>query len=132
MTEKEVVSSFITHEGKLLLLKRSPTHKHGNKWGVVSGYIKENETPFQTALREISEEVSIDSHDLKLIKESGIIRIQEENIIWIIHPFLFEVNSDKVKVEHEHEEYKWIYPHEISKFDCIIGLEKDMKALGLI
>ena len=132
MIEKEVVGGFIMHKGKILLLKRSPSHSHGNEWGVVSGFIEKGETSYQATLREIFEEVSIEPKELKLIKEASIIKIQEEDTLWIVHPFLFETNSDKIKLEKEHEEYRWISPEEIYKFDFVIGLDKDMRALGLL
>jgi len=132
MIEKEVVGSFILHRGKMLLLKRSPSHSYGNRWCAVSGFIEKGETPYQAALRETLEETSIEPKDLKLIKEASIVKIQEEDVLWIIHPFLFETDSDKIKLEREHKEYRWISPEEIYKFDFVIGLDKDMKALGLI
>jgi ADP-ribose pyrophosphatase YjhB (NUDIX family) len=135
MIEKEIVSNFIMHKEKILLLKRSSVRKYGkSKWGVVSGFIERGEDPYQAAIREILEEISVKSKDLKLIKKSETIKTPEEkeNILWVVHPFLFEIDSDKIKLDKEHEEYMWINPKEINKFDFVVGLDKDMKALGLL
>jgi 8-oxo-dGTP pyrophosphatase MutT (NUDIX family) len=46
---------------KLLILKRSDkvgTYK--GLWGGVAGYVEENEEPYETALKEIKEEVGIE------------------------------------------------------------------------
>jgi ADP-ribose pyrophosphatase YjhB (NUDIX family) len=135
MIEKEVVSSFILFKGKILLLKRSSEHRYWKyKWGAVGGFVRKEETPYKAALREISEEISLESKEFKLLRKSKPIRITEKkkNISWIIYPFLFEASSDKIKLNKEHKEYKWIKPEEIHKFDYLIGLDKDLKALDLI
>jgi len=56
MNKKNIVTSFLFKDGKVLLLKRS--NKVGSfrgKWAGISGYI-ENETSLEAALREIKEE----------------------------------------------------------------------------
>ena len=56
---KKVVTSFIRHRGKILVLRRSEkvgTYK--GKWAGVSGYL-EDPTPLAQALREINEETGL-------------------------------------------------------------------------
>ena len=133
--KKEVVTNFLLHEGKILILKRTLEHEYGKgKWCAITGFIERDETPYQASIREILEEVLINSEDLKLIKKGDTIEVPEEkeNIIWIVHPFLFKIKSDKVKLGREHKEYKWIKPEEINKFNYVVGLDKSMKAVDLL
>jgi len=52
---------FREKNGKLefLSLKRSPEQYYPNLWQMVSGKIKENETAYQSAIREIKEETGL-------------------------------------------------------------------------
>ena len=55
MKKINVVTSFLEHDGKILILRRSDkvrTMKH--QWAGVSGYIESNETPLERALKEMS------------------------------------------------------------------------------
>jgi len=57
---RHVTSSFIEHEGNILLLKGSnKVRSYQECWAVVSGSIEKGETPLQCARREIKEELSL-------------------------------------------------------------------------
>jgi 8-oxo-dGTP diphosphatase len=44
---------------------------------------------------------------------------------WIVHPFLFHVKApDKVKIDWEHTEAKWIKPAELKKYETVPGLAR--------
>jgi len=55
-----------------------------------------------------------------------------KGINWIIMPFLCEVKSRNVKLDHENTEFNWINYKDIKKYPTVPGLEKDLKVLGLI
>ncbi len=113
-----VVSCFITKKDKhILILKRSDkVRTYKGKWATVSGYIEADEKPYETALKEIKEEIGLEKQDIKLIREGKLIYVNKE---WIVHPYLFEANSDKIKIDWEHVEYKWIKPEEIKNYDAL-------------
>jgi len=47
---------------------------------------------------------------------------------WVVHPFLFQVNTpEKVKIDWEHKEYKWIDPVDIDKYDTVPGLKNTLE-----
>ena len=47
-------------------------------------------------------------------------------------PFLCEVKSKSVKLDHENVDYRWINYKDIKKYPTVPGLEKDLKVLGLM
>ena len=53
---------------EFLLLKRSSGEYYPNLWQMVSGKIKENETAYQTAKREIKEEIGL---EVEVLDEIG-------------------------------------------------------------
>ena len=61
------VSLLIIKAGKVLLTRRSNTGWEDGKYALVGGHIEDNETVFDTAVREAEEEVGI-TLNLKYLK----------------------------------------------------------------
>ncbi len=120
-----VTCLLINNEGKLLILKRSKMVKtYKSLWGGIAGYIEENEKPYETALKEIRQEVGIEKKNVNLVKEIEPIGFSDIDdgwkYDWLLHPFLFEVKGTyKLRINWEHSEYKWIDPCEIESFDTV-------------
>ena len=122
LKEFHTVTSFLTHNGKILILKRSDkVGAYQGLWAGISGYVEEGVEPKEQAMIEIEEEVGIDRSHLKLLKEGKLIRAVDEKIgkTWLIHPFLFEVDTNEVKIDWEHTDYRWINKEEIPNYDTV-------------
>ncbi len=114
----------------ILLLKRSSLRRTSpNKWQTPSGFLKEGESAEEAILREVKEETQLDG---TISKCGRSFEIRDEWARWIIIPFLIAVKSDKVVIDtNEHSEFRWIMSNEISNFECVKGIEEDLKAVGL-
>ena len=127
--EKHVVTCFLESDGKILLLRRSrQVGSYQGKWAGVSGYVES--PPDEQSLIEIHEETGLDADDIQLLKkgEPLIIDDEELNTRWIVHPFLFhESTPEKVKIDWEHKEYRWINPADIDAYDTVPGLKKTLE-----
>lgn len=44
---------------------------------------------------------------------------RDKDVLWAIHPFLFETKRSDITSDWEHDEYKWIYPDEIKNYSCV-------------
>ncbi|UCD14407.1 MAG: NUDIX pyrophosphatase [Thermoplasmatales archaeon] len=125
-----VVTCILEHNGKLLILKRSDkVRTYKGLWGGVAGYVEEDETPYKAAVKEIKEEVGIEKNDIRLIKKCKPVRLTDfyegEKYDWIIYSFLFTIEKkDKVKIDWEHTEFRWISPSEIEKYDTVPHLRE--------
>ena len=125
------VTSVVMNKGKVLILKKSPKDwNYPNKWSFCSGYAKEFEAAEDTAIREIKEETGLKGRILKKGKIFETIDNKSKKA-WIVVPFLCEVKSRNIKLDHENTEYRWISHKEIKKYQTVPGLEKDLKVLGL-
>lgn len=88
-------------------------------WQFVSGGGEDNETPIQTAIREIKEETSlvIEKEKIKQLDSKTtipVLNITKEYTwgtnVYVIPEYSFsvEIKEDNIKLSNEHKEYKWV------------------------
>jgi len=127
-----IVTVFLEHHKKILILKRSQKVKTmKTKWGGISGYI-EQEEPVKRALKEIAEETGLKNKNVTLLRIGEPLEAVESGkpeITWIVHPFLFSSNTDQIRIDWEHDEYKWINPKEIENYETVPRLEDALDSL---
>jgi 8-oxo-dGTP diphosphatase len=117
-------------EDYILLLKRNALRRTSpNKWQTPSGFMNEGESAEEAVLREVKEETTLEG----TIKKIGsVFEVVDEWARWIIIPFLISVKSDKVVIDtREHSEFRWVKVNEVSSFECVKGIDEDLKAVGL-
>ncbi len=121
MVSNHVITCFLEHDGKILLLKRSSqVGSYQRKWAGISGYLPEGRSALNQAYLEIEEEASLNIKDLVLVKSGSVLEVPDRDTLWLVHPFRFYVKSpDRIIVDWEHVEYQWIAPQDIKKFDCV-------------
>jgi 8-oxo-dGTP pyrophosphatase MutT (NUDIX family) len=117
-----IITVFLEHDKKILILKRSQKVKTmKTKWGGISGYIEEEE-PVKRALKEIAEETGLKNESVTLLRIGEPLEAVESDdpsITWVVHPFLFRSNTDQIRIDWEHEEYRWINPKEIKNYETV-------------
>lgn len=126
MEEAHVVTCFLEHKGKILILQRSAeVGSYNARWAGVSGFIEPVTTPLEQAYREVAEETSLGADQLELVKVGKPLEVLDEKLQkkWVVHPFRFAVeNPELVKIDWEHNQYKWIKPEDIKGYDTVPGL----------
>lgn len=131
LEEKHVVTCFLEHKKMILLLRRSGkvgTYKRA--WAGVSGYVETD--PLDQAYTEISEETNLFKSNVKLITKGKSIEIVDKilNRKWIVHPFLFHVTDpDRLKIDWEHTEFKWIKPGDMHKYKTVPDLDRTLASV---
>ena len=127
-----IITVFLEHDKKILILKRSQKVKTmKTKWGGISGYI-EHEEPVKRALKEIAEETGLKNKNVTLLrigKPLEAVEYDKPEITWIVHPFLFSSNTDQIRIDWEHDEYRWINPKEIENYETVPRLEDALDSL---
>ncbi|GAH67016.1 unnamed protein product [marine sediment metagenome] len=128
LQEKRVVTCFLESGGEILILRRSEqVGSYQGKWAGVSGYI--DDTADKQALVEIEEETGLCGEDLRLIKRGKPLATEDEklNVKWVVHPYLFHIKDrDKIKIDWEHKETKWIDPKEIDNYQTVPMLKETL------
>ncbi|MBA7703857.1 hypothetical protein ES703_112654 [subsurface metagenome] len=123
-----MVSCFLESDGEILILRRSgQVGTYQGRWAGVSGYIES--TADEQALTEIEEETSLSGEDLKLLKKGRPLEVKDNKlgVKWVVHPYLFHIKDrDKIKIDWEHKELRWIQPTDIDNFETVPKLKETL------
>jgi 8-oxo-dGTP pyrophosphatase MutT (NUDIX family) len=128
LKENNVVTCFLESDGEILILRRSEqVGSYQGRWAGVSGYVET--TPDEQALVEIREEAGLSGEDLKLIRKGKPLSVEDEKlgVRWIVHPYLFRIKArDKVRLDWEHKEARWIKPREMDNYQTVPMLKETL------
>ena len=123
-----MVSCFLESDSEILILRRSEqVGSYQGRWAGVSGYIET--TADEQALTEIEEETSLSGDDLKLIRKGKPLTVEDDKlgVKWVVHPYLFHIKDrDKIKIDWEHKEARWIHPGDIDNFETVPKLKETL------
>lgn len=118
----------VRNNGEFLVVQRSEENTSSGFWGFVSGKIEGDESPEETAVRELKEETGIDAEPV----ETGEEYIGEgETGYWRIHPVLLETQEREVELNWELSDYKWIELAEIEDLKTLDD-ERAVEKLELV
>jgi len=131
LEEKNVVTCFLEQSKLILILKRSNrVGTYRRAWAGVSGYIETD--PLDQAYTEIREETGLFKNNIRLVAQGKTVEVVDKNLHrkWVVHPFLFHVlDPDKIMIDWEHTEIKWIKPGDISKYTTVPGLSRALDSV---
>lgn len=128
----QIVTCFLRHGVKICIFKRSElVGSSRGKWHGVSGYLPEGREPLGHALTEIAEETGLTNEQLRLMRQGAPMSFYDarRDRRWVVHPFLFDVDSTDIRLDWEHTDLAWIEPEEMAQYDCVSGLEELYRAL---
>lgn len=127
---QDVVTVFLTHSDKFLVLKRSSkVGAYRGHWAGVSGYL-ESDDPLSQAYIEIAEEVGLSSRDVTLLNAGEPLEVvdQTRDRSWRVHPFLFAVHEpNKIRLDWENTEMRWIRPDELEGLETVPALRQTLE-----
>ncbi|MDY0212349.1 MAG: NUDIX domain-containing protein [Desulfuromonadaceae bacterium] len=123
----KVVTGFLRHAGKILLLQRSDQVKtYRGCWAAVSGHL-EGDSPFAHMLVEIAEETTLCPDQVELRAQGAVLEKADHNIgcHWRIYPFLFEVLApEEIQTDWEHQDWHWVDIEEIGRYVTVPRLRE--------
>jgi 8-oxo-dGTP pyrophosphatase MutT (NUDIX family) len=115
----EVVSCFLEHDGKILLLHRQDSKPQGNTWGVPAGKVDEGETREDALVRELEQETGNAYSACPIYFKTVFVRYG--NYDFIYHIYYMQL-AEKISIEinpKEHKDYCWVSPEEALKLRLI-------------
>jgi len=128
VTQKDVSTVYLFHGDRLLVLHRSDkVSSYQNQFSAISGHIEVGETPEEAGRREVLEETGI--QDIEIEKTGKPFPVRWENIVYMVHPILARTKSDKVNLNWENQEFRWIHIDELGKLNTVPRLKEALEEL---
>ncbi len=128
--EIHAVTSFLQSENDILILLRSErVSTYPGKWAGISGSVDYDKTADEQALVEIEEETGLSREQIELIRKGEPLLINDEELGLrkVVHPYLFHVkNRNKIKIDWEHKEIRWIKPAQIDDYETMPKLRETL------
>jgi len=124
---KHVVTAFLSHHGRILVLRRSnKVGSYRGRWAGISGYVERDEVPLERALKEVSEEVGLKNDEVSLVKAGRPLPALDEDIdtLFVVHPFLFFAKQSEVKLDWEHDAFRWVRRQDLRRFETVPKLRE--------
>jgi 8-oxo-dGTP diphosphatase len=126
------VGAIIEHvpTGKILLMQRAATADYRpGMWEDLTGRMKQFEEPEDALRREVHEETGLEIEVVKPIKIFHLYRgdrAPENELVGIV--YWCTAQSDRVTLSHEHDDYRWLLPHEAIALADDPGIRDDIEA----
>lgn len=112
-----VVAVVIEWRGKIALLKRSQTVRHDKSmWHCITGYLEPGTSPMERALEELIEEAGVQAENLLDFRPGPALVITSEAEPWLIHTFTAVTSQRRLRIDWEHDSYRWIAPNKVRRF----------------
>jgi len=131
LQKRSVVTAFLRHAGKVLLVRRSDrVGSYRGCWSAISGYMEEM-TPLLQARREIREETGLSDDQVHLVSSGRPLTITAPELacVWLVHPFLFDIDDpQKVRLDWENSDCRWVSPEQVHGFETVPKLAQALQA----
>lgn len=127
-----VINCVLNFKDKILVVKRSEKlNFYPGYWNGVSGFLDDDRGLEEKVYDEIREELGIKKNQIKAIRLGEIFHQNEPKYqkTWIVHPVSVEVSTDKVKLDWEAQNFKWLTLEEVLKLDLLPGFDGVLKRL---
>jgi len=128
-----VMNCVLKYKDKFLVVQRSEElNFYPGYWNGISGFLDDQKNLNEKVAEEIKEELGIPKNKIKWIGLGEIFNQEEPKYkkTWIVHPVLVEVATDKVKLDWEAKNYKWIELEEAKKLNLLPGFDRVLEKLS--
>lgn len=123
-----VVSAILRNRGRILVVRRSEAvGSFRGRWSAVSGYLEGREDPKDRARREVREETGL--RGVVLRAAGPPILARHEATMYVVHPFLFDAPTRRVRLDWENVEARWIRPEDLSRYTTVPRLRDVVDAV---
>lgn len=127
-----VLHSVLQYRGKILLLQRAAGMRlHPGLWHGVAGFLDDGKSLREKIEEELSEELGLKKSAILSIKLGRIYdqEAPEYNKIFVVHPVLVKLNTNKIKLNWESQDAKWFSLAEVRKMKAMPGFNLVLAAL---
>ncbi|HUS60480.1 MAG TPA: NUDIX domain-containing protein [Nevskiaceae bacterium] len=119
---KTISTLVVNGENKILALKRSrKANQHHGKWDIISGRIKNGETPNECFERELFEKIGLTRY--LFVEKKAPFVYQEKGLKKLVYPYLCKISHSRIELNHLYQQFKWVTFNEFFQLDYIPALK---------
>lgn len=123
-----VVTAILRNRGRILIVRRSEgVRSFGGRWSAISGHLEGREDSKGRAVQEVREETGL--RGIRFRAAGPPVCARGDGTIYIVHPFLFDAPSRRVRLDWENVDYRWIRPEELARFKTVPRLKDVVEAV---
>ncbi len=120
--ERVVVGGALLHEGRLLAARRSAPPELAGRWELPGGKVEPGETPDQALVRELREELGIETVALERLPGAWPLRPG-----LVLHVWTVALASGTPRPLQDHDALAWLTP---AQADTVDWLDQDRPAVA--
>ena len=106
----------IVKNNQFLLFKRDMNGSHAGMYGFAGGTSEKNETPIETLIREVKEEIGMDIYNVQFLKRYN----NKGKIMNMFFTIDNEFNDQDIRLSEEHTAWKYFTYYEIPQSKEVI------------
>lgn len=128
-----VINCVLKYKDKILVVQRSEKlNFYPGYWNGISGFLNDQRSLERKVKDELQEELGISSKHIKSIRLGEIFDQEAPRYkkTWIVHPILVEVKTDRIKLDWEARNYRWIKLSEANKLKLLPGFHQVLAKLS--
>ncbi|MDQ8702521.1 NUDIX domain-containing protein [Streptomyces sp. LHD-70] len=114
-----VVAVVLTWRGRIGLFKRSRDVGHdAGHWHCITGHLDNGDSAHAQALLELFEETGIPAAELTDFRPGPVLELPDaRGHCWRVHTFRAGTTRRKLRLNWEHDAYRWVRPQDVPRFD---------------
>src|SRR3989338_8118254 len=115
-----VINCVVELDGKFLIVKRNSSMRlYPGYWNGIAGFLDDTKSLGKKVKEELLEEAGIKARDILSIRLGEIFDLNDPKYrkTWVVHPVLVKVKNKRITLDWEAEDYRWISPREIKRFN---------------
>jgi mutator protein MutT len=101
----------IVKNNQFLLFKRDMSGSHAGMYGFVGGTAEKNETPTETLIREVKEEIGMDIYNVNFLKRYN----HKGKIMNMFYMVDNDFNDQDIRLSDEHTGWKYFTYYELTQ-----------------
>ena len=128
-----VINCVVKYKNKILMVQRSKDlNFYPGYWNGISGFLDDKRSFEKKVKDELKEELGLPSKNIIKIKLGEIFHQDAPKYkkSWIVHPVLVEVLDNKIKLDWEARNFKWVKLEDVKKLKLLPGFNDVLKKLS--
>lgn len=131
--DRIIIAAVVEWRGRIAMFRRSRSQGHDSgRWHCITGFVEAGATPEQQALEELFEETGLQAKDLLDLRQGADLVVPDgAGNPWLVHTFTALTSRRRLKIDWEHDSYRWTPAHKAKRFSNRVGwLDNVLAATG--